>query len=297
LGKIAHMGIRTVKQRIPTPDTPSGPPLARRIASRSGWSMAEYLCTAGPHDRAFEEVHQGVSIALVTHGIFQYRTSAGEGMLYPGAFLLGNAGSCFECGHEHSRGDRCLGLHVEHDLFAEIASGAASAERCQFRHATLPAIADLASISVSLQYVMQYGAPLALEELVLTTIETVVKATGTNHSPPRRSRALSVRKLAAVFDYIDTHLWDELDLRSLAEIAVQSKYHFLRSFKRKCGMTPHQYVLGRRLREAATALRRSDIPVARIAVDHGFGDLSTFNHAFRRMMGVTPTAYRLGHQQ
>jgi AraC-like DNA-binding protein len=71
-----------------------------------------------------------------------------------------------------------------------------------------------------------------------------------------------------------------------------SKYHFLRTFKYTSGMTPHQYILGRRLRTAATALRATKKPVAHIAFDHGFGDLSTFNRFFRRVMGITPTAYR-----
>jgi AraC-like DNA-binding protein len=71
-----------------------------------------------------------------------------------------------------------------------------------------------------------------------------------------------------------------------------SKYHFLRTFKHTTGMTPHQYILGRRLRAAAVALRTTATPVARVALDQGFGDLSTFNHLFRRVMGVAPTAFR-----
>jgi AraC family transcriptional regulator len=292
LGKIALMGIRTIKQQIPTPGTPSGPPRALPIAHRAQWSLAEYVCGAGPHDRPFEERHQDVSIALVTHGTFRYRTNIGEGMLYPGAFLLGNADTRYECGHEHSSGDRCLALSVSHDLFAEIASGAPSAARCRFRRATLPATADLASISASLQHATGRGTLRALEELVFTTIETVVRAAGTNHTPPRRVRPMTMRKLSKVFDYIDAHWREELNLGDLAALAAQSKYHFLRSFKQECGMTPHQYILGRRLRAAATALRATSTPVSRIALDQGFGDLSTFNHAFRRVMGVTPTAYR-----
>ena len=292
LGKIAHMGVLTIKRRVPTPDAPSGPPRARRIAAQAGWTLSEYLCTAGPHDRPFEEQHHSVSMALVTHGTFHYRTSTGDGMLYPGAFLLGNPDTCYECGHEHSSGDRCLALHVMHDLFAEIASGASSAERCRFRRATLPAIADLVPVSVSLQRASASGAPLALEELVLTTIETVVRAVGTNHAPPRRARPMTMRKMSMVLDYIDVHLRDRLDLENLSALVALSKYHFVRSFRNECGMTPHQYILGRRLQAAASELRATDTPVARVALDQGFSDLSTFNHTFRRVMGVTPRAYR-----
>ncbi|HWS61875.1 MAG TPA: AraC family transcriptional regulator [Steroidobacteraceae bacterium] len=286
------MAIVSIKQRLPTSDAPSGPPRTRRIATRAGWSLTEYLCTAGPHDRSFEERHHEVSMALVTHGTFHYRTSTGGGILYPGAFLLGNPDTCYECGHEHSHGDRCLALSVTHDLFAEIASGASSADRCRFRRAILPAVSDLAPISVSLRRATESATPLALEELVFTTIETVVRAVGTNHSSPRRARPMTMKKMSTVFDYIDAHLRDGLDLGNLSALVALSKYHFLRSFKQECGMTPHQYILGRRLRAAAFALRTTDAAVARIAFDQGFGDLSTFNHTFRRVMGVTPKAYR-----
>jgi AraC family transcriptional regulator len=58
------------------------------------------------------------------------------------------------------------------------------------------------------------------------------------------------------------------------------------------GMTPHQYVLRTRLHRAALLLRRTDQPVAGIAFDCGFGDLSTFNRRFRRVMGASPSDYR-----
>jgi AraC-like DNA-binding protein len=231
-------------------------------------------------------------MALVTEGTFRYRTGTGEGMLYPGAFLLGNAGSCYECGHEHSRGDRCLALHVDRELFAEIASGSSGSNRCEFRGPMLPPISELASISVSIQQASSPESHLALEETVLSAIGTVVRAIGTNHAPPRRPGPAAMRRMGAVFDYIDSRLDSNLSLAEMSALVAMSKYHFLRTFKHVSGVTPYQYILGRRLRAAAVALRSSTTPVARIAADHGFGDLSTFNHSFRRLMGVTPTEYR-----
>ena len=71
-----------------------------------------------------------------------------------------------------------------------------------------------------------------------------------------------------------------------------SKYHFLRVFRRLTGMTPYQYLLSARMRRAALALASSRRPVLAIALDSGFGDLSTFNHRFRAAFGLTPTQYR-----
>jgi AraC family transcriptional regulator len=51
-------------------------------------------------------------------------------------------------------------------------------------------------------------------------------------------------------------------------------------------------VLRTRLHRAAVQLARSDQPVAAIAFEAGFNDLSTFNRRFRRLLGSSPTAYR-----
>jgi AraC family transcriptional regulator len=292
LGENCSMGYRSFKRRTPGPEVPSGPPHSRPIAHQSQWSLTEYVCTAGPHDRPFEERHERVSVALVTAGTFRYRTNAGEGLLYPGAFLLGNVGACYECGHEHSHGDRCLALHIDQELFADIALESSGSRRCEFRAAMLPALVDLASISVSLQQISPRESFVAIEETVLSAVAAIVRTVGTNQTSLRRPRPAATRRMAAVLEYIDARLGCTLNLTELAALASMSKYHFLRTFKHTSGMTPHQYILGRRLRAAAAALGTSEEPVARVALDQGFADLSTFNHSFRRVMGVTPTTYR-----
>jgi AraC family transcriptional regulator len=83
-----------------------------------------------------------------------------------------------------------------------------------------------------------------------------------------------------------------LELKEMAAVAGMSKYHFLRVFRRLTGMTPHQYLISVRLRRAALALASSRRPVIAIALDAGFGDLSTFNRRFRTTFGLTPTRYR-----
>jgi AraC family transcriptional regulator len=71
-----------------------------------------------------------------------------------------------------------------------------------------------------------------------------------------------------------------------------SPYHFLRTFRRVAGMTPHQFILRTRLQDAAVRLRQSSQTILDIALDAGFADLSTFNRRFRSIMGMTPRAYR-----
>jgi len=86
-----------------------------------------------------------------------------------------------------------------------------------------------------------------------------------------------------------------LSLASLARDSGLSPYHFLRTFERLTGVTPHQFVLRARLREAAMRLvtePRKVRKVIDVALDSGFGDVSNFNRAFRAEFGVTPLEYR-----
>lgn len=117
---------------------PDEAPPRRALAAGDGWSVHEIVCRAGPSDRPFEERHEGFSVSAVIEGSFTYRSDAGRGLLYPGALLLGNNGWCFECGHEHGVGDRCISLNVREDLFGEIAAGAASTSRFRFSAPSLP---------------------------------------------------------------------------------------------------------------------------------------------------------------
>jgi len=83
-----------------------------------------------------------------------------------------------------------------------------------------------------------------------------------------------------------------LGLGSLAREAGLSPYHFLRTFERLTGITPHQYVRRARLRDAASRLAAEREKVLDIALDCGFGDVSNFNRAFRSEFGVSPLAFR-----
>jgi AraC-like DNA-binding protein len=76
-------------------------------------------------------------------------------------------------------------------------------------------------------------------------------------------------------------------------MARMSPYHFLRSFRAVTGVTPHQWLLRARLRDAADKLASTKLPVTDIALDVGFDDLSNFTRTFRAEFGASPREYRL----
>ncbi len=271
---------------------PAGAPAARVIASGEGWGIAEYICCLGPHDRPFEERHEQVTIAAVVEGSFQYRCDAGEALLHPGAFLLGNAGHCFECGHEHGTGDRCLAFHFAPSYFEEIAATAAGTSRFRFPAAKLPMARALTLPVIESEIVAGGGARIVLDEWAISLAETVIATLSGVRRAGAAPSARDQRRISAVLRHMESHADEPLDLDGLASVAAMSKYHFLRIFRRVVGMTPYLFLLDVRMRRAAVRLCTTLEPIGTIAFEAGFGDLSTFNGRFRALFGMNPGALR-----
>lgn len=267
-------------------------PVVRPVYQGEEWSISEYLCTAGPHDRPFEERHEQFSVAAVIEGTFSYRADTGAAVLHPGAFLFGNPTTSYECGHDHSAGDRCIAFHFSPAHFAEVAASIAGSGQFRFRAPMLPVTPKLLPWLVRIEARTVLAERLEVEESVPRLIEAVVRAASGATPRPVRASARDVRRVGDVLRYIELYADDDLDLKMLASVAMMSKYHFLRTFRHTVGMTPYQFVLHTRMRRAALRLARTFEPVSAIAFATGFGDLSTFNNRFRDVFGMSPTAYR-----
>jgi AraC family transcriptional regulator len=103
---------------------------------------------------------------------------------------------------------------------------------------------------------------------------------------------LPSRILRRIRDRIEAELDTELSLAFLAKESGYSRAHFLRMFRAATGLTPHQYVLERRLSAAQQLLRQSKMLLADIALKCGFSSQTHMNDVFRKRLGVTPLDYR-----
>lgn len=93
-------------------------------------------------------------------------------------------------------------------------------------------------------------------------------------------------------DYIESHIDVGISLSELARLAGMPIDTFARRFKAETGMAPYAYVIERRVRRAETLLRTANIPISEIAFGLGFSSQSHLTSTFRRVIGITPHAYR-----
>jgi AraC family transcriptional regulator len=263
------------------------------LARGAGWSVQDVICTSGPQDRPFEERHSHVAIGMVVAGTFQYRSPTGHGLMTPGSLLLGNPGECYECGHEHAAGDRCVAFWLTPAYLEslELDAGARAAART-FPVCRLPPIRDSAALVAAVWAGVTAAQEMDWEELVIQVAATAIRlARGLpSHetNPPLGSESRVTDSVRAIEGNPATP-WT---LAQLAMEARQSAYHYLRMFRQVTGVTPHQFILRARLRGAATRLLAEDTRIIEIAFGAGFGDVSNFNRAFRAEFGVAPQVYR-----
>ncbi|HZF27169.1 MAG TPA: AraC family transcriptional regulator [Steroidobacteraceae bacterium] len=261
--------------------------LATIPLQRGPISVVDCLCTSGPADRPFVEVHNRHTVAFVRRGSFGYRHRGRAFDLVAGSVLVGHPGDEFMCTHDHVHGDECLSLHLEPEL-AESLGGDATL----WRVGGLPPLPELMVLGELTQAAAEGATDVGLDEAALLFVARFAELTSGHKARPQQAHAPDRRRAVETALWIDRNSHRAIDLEGAARQVNLSSFHFLRLFTRVLGVTPHQYLVRSRLRRAARLLADDSRLISDIAYDSGFGDLSNFVRTFRRAAGVSPREFR-----
>lgn len=138
----------------------------------------------------------------------------------------------------------------------------------------------------------QGGSPLLLDQIALAFC-THLAATYGN----RQQRILPASRLAPwqerlALEFLAASDDDAASIKAAADHCRLSQTYFVRAFKRSFHMTPHQWLMRRRLEKARDLLKNTTLPVAEVSRLCGFGDAAYFSRLFQSRMGISPSAYR-----
>lgn len=150
----------------------------------------------------------------------------------------------------------------------------------------------LADLSVAAFNTSSFSIDCFASEFVVTILtqfkhshtEAVTKDLNTGHFPGAMPRIKSI-----IHENIVN---PDFNLDMLAQEAGLSKFHLIRLFKKNVGKSPANYLTQIKMDLAKHELLRSKKSILAIAMDLGFSDLSTFNKAFKKIVGVSPTTFR-----
>lgn len=170
-------------------------------------------------------------------------------------------------------------------------SGSGSAPYCDYLYNKHGAVFDEgndATLRQSFDNILAYAQAVPSNEHMIsyqiTRIFSRLAAPGTQNA------ALS--SLEPAMQYIRTHYPEYLPLGVLAAQCSMSTSHFIRTFQRNLGQTPHEYLLAYRLRQAKRLLATTNATIEEIAALSGFNSASHFARAFRASNGISPTMFR-----
>jgi AraC-like DNA-binding protein len=120
----------------------------------------------------------------------------------------------------------------------------------------------------------EYGNYLSLNDIRSVKLET---------------RKEILRRLKAGRQYMDDEFLSITDINTVAVYCNMSLFHFYRSFKQAFGVSPYQYLLGRRLLLAKEMVYQNKLSLTAIATHCNFPDLFTFSKAFKRKFNSAPS--------
>ncbi len=116
-----------------------------------------------------------------------------------------------------------------------------------------------------------------------------------SYSAPRSSARqikLSAAARNAIVEFIRDQISAQITLEDLSQVAGESPHRFLWAFRDAFGVTPAQFVITERLKQARRLLVSTDMDITSIAMRCGFADHSHLSATFRRRMNISPAKYR-----
>jgi AraC-like DNA-binding protein len=257
------------------------------LLQRALISVSDFRCTAGPDDKPFVEQYGSHSISYVRKGSFGCHTRGRSFELVAGSILVGYPGDEFMCTHDHVCGDECLSFFVGPELVDMIGG-----ELAAWRIGAAPPLPELMVLGELAQAAADGRSDIALEEIGQALACRFVEVVSGQSRRPAQTTARDRRRAVETALWLEANSHRSIDLDDAAEQAGVSPFHFLRTFSSVLGLTPHQYLVRSRLKQAARLLAGEEIPITDIAYDVGFGDLSNFVRTFHRAAGVSPRSFR-----
>jgi AraC-like DNA-binding protein len=137
-----------------------------------------------------------------------------------------------------------------------------------------------------------------LDSLFLAARDHVAATYGTfSKQTTHRELGLTSRQLRHALEYIEASLGENLSLADIARACAASVSSLARGFRTTLGVSPHRWVLNRRIALAQRLIYEGATPLSEISVCCGFADQSHLTRVFTRHVGSSPTAWRRDAQR
>jgi AraC-like DNA-binding protein len=235
--------------------------------------------------------HETFSIGAVTGGRSVYVNRHASEWIGAGAVVMMNPDDVHACNPVADERWSYRMLHVEVDWLTGLQRDLGFSDNHTFRAFSQTMTTDPALFEgLNRLYAVLVDAdsePMRKESAAVTFFSDVQQKL--NPAPLRDHDASG--QLARAAEFIAENCTRPLKLEDVCKAAELSASHLIRAFKQRYGMTPHAYLINRRIQYSRAQLRRG-YPIADVALDAGFADQAHLQRTFKRLVAATPGQYR-----
>jgi len=130
----------------------------------------------------------------------------------------------------------------------------------------------------------------SLAEKILQDHVPIYKQLQTIQSLKPETKKELLRRITKAKEYIDGNYVSDIDIQTVASESSLSEYHFFRLFKAIFGISPHQYIIRKRLEFSMFLIKQGNYSITDVACRSGFSDIYSFSKSFKNHYGTTPSS-------
>ena len=233
--------------------------------------------------------HEYYVIGFIEEGQRHLVCKGEEYIINPGDLLLFNPYDTHSCEQVDGKtlDYRCINVTVEvmKKVVAEMNGNTClpSFNQSVIRNSEL--VANLRELHI---IISQNESEMKKEELLLYLLEELIEAHSDLDILPKASE--TVYEIKTVCHYLEGNYTTTITLNALSSLTGWSKYHLLRTFTKKMGISPNSYLETIRINHAKQLLEQGIKPIE-VTFSTGFSDQSHLTKSFKRLVGLTPKQY------
>ena len=235
--------------------------------------------------------HAHFSIGAITAGRSTYIHEQSEIQVSAGTIVLMNPGDVHACNPIDNQAWSYLMLYVETPWLTDLQHQLGFSHDLAFRRFSVTHHQDV-SLFIGLKAL--YEVLIDSEQDLLRKHSAAVEyftEVQQRLNPGDQALREGHSKLARAADYIRDNCTQMLKLEDICDAAQLSPSYLIRAFKQHYGMTPHAFLVNRRIQFARDRLRSGKL-IADVALEAGFADQAHFQRAFKQHLAATPGQYR-----
>ena len=266
------------------------------------YSITDFRCRCTDCRTSKPEYSKLFCIAFIRKGNFLFNAFRNSLDSYNGCALVTKPGYEHTVTHTHQVPDECTVFELKTGFYKELNEHFKEGFfRDEDLHSTLVKTnTEIEFLHYNiLQLVLKSGHKLEIDQLVMEMIEKVL-ARITDYGPDShinlRLKRNHLRTIELAKEFITKNFADDISLVDIASYCNVSPFHFSRIFKTFTSSSPHQFLLGTRLKHAELLLKNTALPVADVAYSSGFKSIQYFTNAFKQKYFCPPGKFSISNQ-